>query len=166
MRDNITKKLVKTAVIAAIYTVLTVILAPISYGPVQFRISEILVLLAVIDPFYIVGLTVGCLIANIFGGYGLMDIVFGTVATFLSVTGIYLTGKYIRNKKLSLVLASLWPTIFNGLIIGWMLNIVADLPMVLSMIQVGIGEFVVVTLVGVPVFKLIENKYKDRLALQ
>ena len=166
MRDNITKKLVKTAVIAAIYTVLTVILAPISYGPVQFRISEILVLLAVIDPFYIVGLTVGCLIANIFGGYGLMDIVFGTVATFLSVTGVYLTGKYIRNKKLSLVLASLWPTIFNGLIIGWMLNIVADLPMVLSMIQVGVGEFVVVTLVGVPVFRLIENKYKDRLALE
>ena len=64
------------------------------------------------------------------------------------------------------MLASLWPTIFNGLIIGWMLNIVAGLPMVLSMIQVGIGEFVVVTLVGVPVFKLIENKYKDRLALQ
>lgn len=166
MRDNITKKLVKTAVIAAIYTILTVILAPISYGPVQFRISEILVLLAVIDPFYIVGLTVGCLIANIFGGYGLMDIVFGTVATFLSVTGVYLTGKYIRNKKISLVLASLWPTIFNGLIIGWMLNIVADLPMVLSMIQVGAGEFVVVTLVGVPVFRLIENKYKDRLALE
>lgn len=166
MRDNITRKLVKTAVIAAIYTILTVILAPISYGPVQFRISEILVLLAVIDPFYIVGLTVGCLIANIFGGYGLMDIVFGTVATFLSVTGVYLTGKYIRNKKISLVLASLWPTIFNGLIIGWMLNIVADLPMVLSMIQVGAGEFVVVTLVGVPIFRLIENKYKDRLALE
>ena len=166
MRDNITRKLVKTSVIAAIYTILTVILAPISYGPVQFRISEILVLLAVIDPFYIVGLTVGCLIANIFGGYGIMDIVFGTVATFLSVTGVYLTGKYIRNKKVSLVLASLWPTIFNGLIIGWMLNIVADLPMVLSMIQVGAGEFVVVTLVGVPVFRLIENKYRDRLALE
>lgn len=166
MRDNFTKKIVKTAVVAAIYTILTVILAPISYGPVQFRISEILVLLAVIDPFYIVGLTVGCLVANIFSGYGPMDIVFGTAATFLSVTGIYLTGKYIRNKKVNLVLASLWPTIFNGLIIGWMLNIVAGLPMVLSMIQVGIGEFVVVTLVGVPVFKLIENKYKDRLALQ
>lgn len=166
MRDNITRKLVKTAVVAAIYTILTVILAPISYGPVQFRISEVLVLLAAIDSIYIVGLTVGCLVANIFGGFGPMDIVFGTVATFLSVTGVYLTGKYIRNKKVSLVLASLWPTIFNGLIIGWMLNIVAGLPMVLSMIQVGIGEFVVVTLVGVPVFKLIENKYKDRLALQ
>lgn len=166
MKDNITKKLVKTAVVAAIYTILTVILAPISYGPVQFRISEILVLLAVIDPFYIVGLTVGCLVANIFGGYGPMDIVFGTVATFLSVTCVYLTGKYVRNKKVSLVLASIWPTIFNGLIIGWMLNIVAGLPMVLSMIQVGIGEFVVVTLVGVPVFRLIENKYRDRLALQ
>ncbi|VYT66356.1 QueT transporter family protein [Clostridium tertium] len=166
MRNNITKKLVKTAVIAAIYTILTIILIPISYGPIQFRISEILVLLAFIDPFYIIGLTLGCLLANIFGGYGPMDMIFGTLATFLSVTSIYLTGRYIKNRKISIVIASLWPTIFNGLIIGWMLNIVAGLPMVLSMLQVALGEFVVVTLVGIPVYKLIENKYKDRLLLQ
>ncbi|GAA0759294.1 MULTISPECIES: QueT transporter family protein [Clostridium] len=166
MKENITKKLVKAALVAAIYAALTIVLAPISYGPVQFRLSEVLVLLAFIDPFYIVGLTIGCLLANILGGLGIMDIVFGTLATFLSVSAISLTAKYIKSKKLSLIIASLWPTIFNGVIIGWMLNYVLGVPLVLTMLQVGIGEFVVVTVVGVPVFKLIQNKYKDRLALQ
>lgn len=166
MKENITKKLVKAALVTAIYAALTIVLAPISYGPVQFRLSEVLVLLAFIDPFYIVGLTIGCLLANILGGLGIMDIVFGTLATFLSVSAISLTAKYIKSKKLSLIIASLWPTIFNGVIIGWMLNYVLGVPLVLTMLQVGIGEFVVVTVVGVPVFKLIQNKYKDRLALQ
>ncbi|EOR20617.1 hypothetical protein A500_16190 [Clostridium sartagoforme AAU1] len=166
MKENITKKLVKAALVAAIYAALTIVLAPISYGPVQFRLSEVLVLLAFIDPFYIVGLTIGCLLANILGGLGIMDIIFGTLATFLSVSAISLTAKYIKSKKLSLIIASLWPTIFNGVIIGWMLNYVLGVPLVLTMLQVGIGEFVVVTVVGVPVFKLIQNKYKDRLALQ
>jgi len=166
LKENITKKLVKAALVAAIYAALTIVLAPISYGPVQFRLSEVLVLLAFIDPFYIVGLTIGCLLANILGGLGIMDIVFGTLATFLSVSAISLTAKYIKSKKLSLIIASLWPTIFNGVIIGWMLNYVLGVPLVLTMLQVGIGEFVVVTVVGVPVFKLIQNKYKDRLALQ
>ncbi|WP_291648103.1 QueT transporter family protein [Clostridium sp.] len=166
MKENITKKLVKAALVAAIYAALTIVLAPISYGPVQFRLSEILVLLAFIDPFYIGGLTLGCLLANILGGLGIMDIVFGTLATFLSVSSISITAKYIKSKKLSLIIASLWPTIFNGVIIGWMLNYVLAAPLVLTMLQVGVGEFVVVTVIGVPVFKLIENKYKGRIALQ
>ncbi len=166
MKENITKKIVKAALVAAIYAALTIVLAPISYGPVQFRLSEILVLLAFIDPFYIVGLTVGCLLANILGGLGPMDIVFGTLATFLSVFAISLTAKYIKSKNFSLIIASLWPTIFNGAIVGWMISVVAELPMIVTMLQVSIGEFVVVTVIGVPVFKLIQNKYKDRLALQ
>ena len=52
-------KIVKVAFIAALYTVFTIILAPISYGPIQFRLSEVLVLFAFIDPIYIIGLTLG-----------------------------------------------------------------------------------------------------------
>lgn len=157
--------LVKAALIAAIYAVLTIILAPISYGPIQFRISEILVLLAFINPTYIIGLTLGCLLSNIFGGYGLPDIIFGTLATFLSVSAISLTAKYMKDNMISLIIASLWPTIFNAIIIGWMLSVVIELPMLLTMIQVGVGEFVVVTLVGVPVFKFISDKYRSKLSL-
>lgn len=166
MKNNLTEKLVKTALIAAIYATLTIILAPISYGPLQFRISEILVLLAFIDPIYIVGLTLGCLLANMFGGYGLMDIVFGTLATFLSVSTISITAKFIKHRLTSLIISSLWPTIFNGIIIGWMLNYVLRVPLILTMLQVAIGEFVVVTLIGVPVFKIITDKYKNKLVTE
>ena len=75
MNKNLTKRIVVTGVIAAIYTILTIILAPISYGPIQFRISEIMMLLAFVDPIYIIGLTLGCFISNILGGFGILDII-------------------------------------------------------------------------------------------
>lgn len=159
--NNTVKRLVKTAIIAALYAVITLVLAPISYGPIQFRVSEIMVLLAFFDPFYIVGLTLGCFIANILGPNGLADIIFGTLATFISVYAVSITERFVKNKKTSLIIASLWPTIFNGVIIGWMLNYIYQFPLVLSIGEVAIGEFVVVTIVGVPIVRLLQNKYRS-----
>ena len=56
--------LAKISIVAALYVVITYAIAPISYGPVQVRISEVLVLLAFFDKKYIISLTIGCLIAN------------------------------------------------------------------------------------------------------
>lgn len=165
MEKNISQKLVKMAIVAALYTVLTVMLAPISYGVIQFRVSEVMVLLAFFDPLYIGGLTLGCLISNIFGGNGPMDIIFGTFATFLSVTSISLTAKIFSNNKFSLILASLWPVLFNSIIIGWMLNVVAGAPLILAIIEVGISEFIIVSIIGVPLALLLRNKYGNTLNL-
>lgn len=160
MNNNTTvQRLVKTGLIAALYAVITLILAPISYGAIQFRVSEIMVLLAFFDPLYIVGLTIGCFIANILGPNGVLDVIFGTLATFISVYAISITEKIVKNKKVSLLTASLWPTIFNGLIIGGMLSYIYQLPLILSIGEVAVGEFVVVTIVGVPAINLIQNKY-------
>lgn len=161
--EKTVERLVRTAIIAAIYAVITLCLAPISYGAVQFRVSEIMVLLAFFDPFYIGGLTLGCFIANLLGPNGLPDVIFGTIATFISVYAISFTAKYIKNNSIALIIASLWPTIFNGLIIGWELNYLYQLPIILSMLEVAAGEIVVVTIVGVPVIKLLKNKYKRLL---
>ncbi|AYE32984.1 MAG: QueT transporter family protein [Clostridium septicum] len=165
MKNTLTKRLVKTAIIAALYAILTIILAPISYGPIQFRLSEVMVLLAFFDPFYIGGLTLGCLLSNILGGYGVMDIVFGTIATFMSVSSISLTAKFLKQNKFSLLIASLWPTLFNGVIIGWMLNFVLGVPIFITMLQVAIGEFVVVTILGVSIAIIIKRKYGNKLSL-
>lgn len=159
MKNNTTKRLVRTAIIAALYAVITLVLAPISYGNLQFRISEIMVLIAFFDPFYIGGLTLGCFIANMLGPNGLPDMIFGTLATFISVYAISITGRYLKNNTFALLITSLWPTIFNGIIIGWELNCIAQLPLLLTMVQVAFGEFVVVTIIGVPVMNLIKNKY-------
>ena len=149
-----TNRIVKTAIVASIYAALTVGLNPISYGAVQFRLSEVLVLLAFVNADYIVGLTIGCLIANLLGPYGLADIICGTFATFVSAYLIYVTPKFIKSKY-AIWVASLWPVLINALIIGLMLNVF----FILSMLQVGIGEFGVVTIIGVPLFKIISSKY-------
>ncbi|EPZ59441.1 queT transporter family protein [[Clostridium] sordellii ATCC 9714] len=90
---------------------------------------------------------------------GAPDIVFGTTATFLSVYAIYLTGKVMKGKKYAILIASIWPTLINAVIIGFMLNIFVGMPLILSMIQVGFGEFVVITIIGVPLYKIIGKKY-------
>lgn len=164
MKNNTTKRIVRTAVIAALYAVFTLVLAPMSYGNVQFRISEIMVLLAFFDPFYIGGLTLGCFIANVLGPNGIVDAIFGTIATFVSVYAISLTGRIIKNDRIALAIASLWPTIFNGIIIGWELNYLYQLPLILSMLEVAAGEIVVVSIIGVPVMTLIKEKYSKVLA--
>lgn len=82
--------LAQSAMIAAIYVVLTVILAPFSYGEVQVRVSEALTILPVFTPAAIPGLFVGCLISNILGGCILPDIIFGSIATLLGACFTYL----------------------------------------------------------------------------
>ena len=153
-----TDRIVKTAIVAAIYAALTIGLSPLSYGPIQFRLSEVLILLAFVNSDYIVGLTIGCLIANLLGPYGLADIAFGTFATLVSAYLVNVTPKLIKNKY-AIWVASLWLVLANAVIVGLMLNIFFKLPFLLCMLEVGIGEFGVVTVVGVPLFKLLLSKY-------
>ena len=158
-----TNFIVKTAAVAAIYTVVTLGLAFMSYGNIQFRVSEIMTLLAFFDPTYIGGLTLGCFLANLLGPNGLPDALIGTPATLISVIAIAITGKITKQSKIGLIIASLWPTLFNGLIIGYLLHKMFNLPIFLTMLEVAVGEFVVITLIGVPVFLLLLNKYKHLL---
>ena len=79
-----TKYLTHAAIIAAVYVVLTIIFAPISYGQVQVRISEALTVLPYFTPAAIPGLFIGCIIANIYGGAGIIDIIFGSLATLFA----------------------------------------------------------------------------------
>lgn len=147
-----TKKLVKIAIVAALYFVLTVGLAPISYGSIQFRVSEVMTLLAFIDPLYIPGLVLGTVLANLFSPLGFIDVIFGSIATFLSVVMV--------SRSKNIYIASIWPSIINGIIIGIVLMFAFGVPLLLGMAQVAAGEFVVVSIVGVIIFKfgILNNK--------
>lgn len=162
MRQN-TKKLTTLGLVAALYAVITLALSGISYGSIQFRMAEVMVLLPLLGKEYILALTIGCFLANVVGPYGVPDIIFGTLATFISTYLVYLTGKTMKDKKGHLLIASLWPTIVNAIIIGIMLNKFLGFPLILSMLQVGFGQFVVITIIGVPLFNMIERKYGKRL---
>lgn len=154
-----TKNIVTVGLVAAIYAVLTVFLAPISYGPIQFRLSEVLNLLAFVNPVFAPGIVLGCFIANLFSPLGMMDVIFGTTATLISVMMI------VRAKKLWV--ASLWPVVFNGLIIGAELQYAFQVPFLIGAFQVALGEFVVVTILGVPLFSaLLKNTAFAKYAQQ
>ncbi|WP_455538421.1 QueT transporter family protein [Terrisporobacter sp.] len=157
------RKIVIIGLIAAIYAVVTLTFGVISYGPIQFRVSELLMFLTLFGKEYIVALTLGCFLANIIGPFGVPDIIFGTLATLISAILMYYTPKLIKNNRYMLFVASLWPTIVNALIVGWELNKFVGLPFVLSAIEVAFGEFVVVTIIGLPLFKVVNNKYGSKI---
>lgn len=160
---NKNNKIAKVGLIAALYTVVTLALGFISYSQIQFRISEMLMFLALFGKEYIIALTLGCFLANVLGPFGVPDIIFGTLATLISGILVYYTPKLLKNNKYTLFIASLWPTIINALIIGWELYKFFGVPFALAAVQVGFGEFVVITIVGLPVFKMVNNKYGNRI---
>lgn len=150
--NDVQKWLLRNAILAALYAVLTLILTPISYGPVQVRLSEVLTLLAFYNKRWVPGLTLGCLLANIGSPFGLTDMVIGTLATFLAVLPMH--------KARNLYKASLLPVLTNGVLIGGELYYLAALPpetggfgIMASMMYVAVGEWLSVTIVGQLVFR-------------
>ena len=150
-----TRSLVVSALIAGAYLVLTILLAPISYGPVQFRVSEALTLLPLIFPQAVPGLFVGCLLANIFGGYGAVDIIFGSLATLIAALLTRCIGTYVKGKTLKLLLGALPPVIVNAVIIGAMLSFVGTNRIDTALFilyggQIFLGQAGVLYILGIP----------------
>lgn len=142
-------RIVKLAAVAAIYVVLTYALGFMSYGNIQFRVAEALMLLCFYKKDYGISLTVGCFIANIFSPMMLMDMVFGTLATVLAVLLIYISP--------NIYVASLAPVLTNAVIVGIELTISFNTPFWINALEVAAGEFVCVCIVGVIVFKILEK---------
>ena len=155
------RRLVRCAVIAAVYVVVCLVLAPFSYGAVQVRVAEALCLLPVFRAEYIVGVTLGCFLANLLGST-VVDVVFGTLATLLACLVTYKL-RDIRVKGLAIP-ASLPPVVFNMIIVGafeitFFFSDGAPTAMlaVFNAVTVGIGELISCTILGVALVKLIES---------
>lgn len=146
------RALARGAVIAALYTALTLLLAPLSYGEVQIRFSEALTLLPVLLPEAVPALAVGCLLSNILGGCTIFDIVFGTLATLLAA----LCTRRLRDH---LALAALMPVLFNGVIVGAVVHFgyAPVIPLPLCMLSVAAGEAVACLLVGPLAIRLLRR---------
>lgn len=138
-RQLSTRSLCLSAIIAALYAALTLMLPILSYGAWQCRLSEALTLLPLVLPQSIPGLFIGCLVANLLSPVGIWDVLFGSLATLLGAIGTY----KLRSRPL---LAAACPVISNGLIVGIMLSIVYSLPATLTIIQVAAGELLAVIL--------------------
>ncbi|MFR2458268.1 MAG: QueT transporter family protein [Christensenellales bacterium] len=151
--------IVRSAVIAALYAALTLALYPISFGAVQFRVSEALTLLPIVMPEAIPGLFVGCLVSNLIGSATPWDIIFGSLATLIAAILTYATR---RNK----ILAAFWPVLCNTVIVGLVLALTLDLPVFLTMGEVGLGELAVVYTVGMAMLAALKRVPKKLLGGQ
>ena len=157
------KRLVRCAVIAALYVVLCLVLQPFSYGAVQVRVAEAFCLLPVFGTEYIIGVTLGCFLANLLGST-VIDVIFGTLATLLACLVTYKL-RNVRFKGLAIA-ASLPPVLFNAVIIGIEIAVMFPDPTssspiwlacITNGISVGIGELISCTVLGVVLVKLIES---------
>jgi uncharacterized membrane protein len=141
--------LLRGALLAGLYVALTMLFQPISFGVVQFRISEILTVLPFFLPEAIPGLFVGCVISNLLGGNGPLDVIFGSLATLLAA---YLTFR-CRKKWL----APLPPVLVNAVIVGAVLHFTLSWPLIASMLSVGLGQLVVCYVGGLPLLYLLDR---------
>ena len=181
-----TQRIVRVAVIAAAYAALTLIallfLGSLAWGPVQFRVSEALCVLALFTPEAIPGLALGCAIANVAnivlsgtGMLGMLDVVFGTLATAL---GAWFTWRNRRHPALAL----LGPVIANALIVPAYLplmlqgigfytipftNIALDgaypAMYLFGLVATGAGEAVVMYVLGLPLFRALSRTSFPRM---
>lgn len=168
MKNKRVMYVTQAAIIAALYAVLTIgqntLLPGTASAAVQFRVAEVLTVLAVYTPAAIPGLTIGCVIANISSvtaGLGFYDMIFGSLASLLAAITMYL----LRNVRIKNIpfLALLMPALFNGIIVGLEIAIFfLDSGFTLTgfLISggcVALGELVVLLVLGIP-FCILLNK--------
>lgn len=150
-----TRSLTKVGVIAALYAVLTMVVAPISYGPMQIRISEALCVLPYFTSAAVPGLFIGCIIANGFGlilgsSLGLMDIIVGSLTTLAAA---WLTRRIRFRPLVPLPAAAL-----NAVTVPWTLSVMLGLPYWVNVLWVGAGQLIACYGIGYPLLLLLDRK--------
>ena len=157
MRDQKLLFIVQAAAIAAIYVVLLLVFAPISFGEVQIRFAEALTVLPYFTPAAIPGLFVGCLLGNFLGGAILPDIIFGSLTTLVAAFVSY----RLRKRKYLVVLP---PIIGNALVMPFVLyyGYGTNLPIPFMMLTVAAGEIISCGVIGT-VILLALDRYKNTI---
>lgn len=149
--------LTKAAAVAALYIVLTMVFAAVSYGPVQFRFSEGLNNLVPFNKRYIIAITVACFITNITSPNGAIDMVVGTFETLINLVTIYLVTKRMKSVAAKMVASVLIGT-FYMFIIGFEIAFIAPgafWPTFWSTwLTAGIGEFVTMTIGAIVLYMI------------
>lgn len=164
-----TQNITHAAIIGAVYAALTIFLAPISFGPVQVRLAEALTVLPFLFPQSLWGLWIGCLIANIYGGLGPIDIFGGSALTLLAALSTF----YLRRFKKP-ILAPLPPVLFNAFGVSAYLHFLVAPPEItffgldrlpvywLFVITIGFGEFVACYGLGYPLLLTLQKRFAGK----
>lgn len=147
----------RTAVLAALYALLTIALPVLSYGPVQFRAAESMTLLPILFVEAVPGLALGCLIANLFSPYGWYDMVFGTISTLLAavLTRFIATRKNLfkKNNELMPIVASFPPIFINAIILPFIWYLfMGDAGYFINLWMILASQSAVIFILGLPLY--------------
>lgn len=151
------KFLATSAIIAALYIAITMLVAPISFGQVQFRIAEIFNHLVAFNPRYMVGVVLGVFISNfLFSSVGPLDLLFGVGHTVITLGIFILICKFVKNIWARLIINTFLFT-FTMFIIAFQLHLVQEFPFWETWLFVALGEFVVLA-IGAPIMYALNNR--------
>lgn len=165
MKKTKTRTIVRCALIASLYTAVSLVLAPIAFGAVQARVSEAFTLLPVLVPDAVVGVTLGCFLTNLVGVFtganvlGALDIVFGTAAT---LTAALCTRRlaHVRLRGLP-VAAAVPPVLINAVVVGaelaWAFGPRTFAGFLLQAGGVALGQLFSCFALGLPLVRIIEK---------
>lgn len=156
MKKN-TNSLVMNAILAAMYVVVTAVIAPFGFTNVQFRVSELFNHLVVFNKKYFYGIALGVFIANLlFSPMKAYDLTLGVGHTILSLLITMFICKYVKNLYAKLVINAL---VFTGMswIIALELKLAFEAPFWFTYLTVGLGELVVL-LVAIPLVIALNKK--------
>ncbi|MGE8034445.1 QueT transporter family protein [Lysinibacillus sp. NPDC093692] len=156
-RTSVTE-LTKTALVAALYVAVTVLLSVISFGAVQLRLSEMFNYLALYNKRYVVAVTLGVVLANFMSPTWILDVPIGGIATFLVLVLCRRLTKNITNDLVKMVITALIFAISMFTVAG-QLTILYDFPFWATWFTVGIGELLSMTVGGMTIYLL--NKKID-----
>ena len=138
--------------IAALYAAATVLLGDYGYSWIQVRISEALTPLPYLFGLpAVIGLTLGCIIANIFSPVGLPDLIFGPVLTLIAAA---LSWRFNFGKKL---IACIYPVVVNAFGVSAYVAGFYGVPYEISVLTIGVGELIAAILLGYPLLRAIER---------
>ncbi|MEM0377767.1 MAG: QueT transporter family protein [Thermosphaera sp.] len=154
---------VKSMVIAAIYTALTVLLGMLSYGELQFRLSDAMIILPLLPRLgieAIIGLTVGGFLGNITSPFQPWDLIFGPITNFFASLVVYLVGRKVRsNLTVKHAIGSITASVIIAVMVGFFeLHLVYELPLI-TVAYVLISELIVIGVVGYMVLRSLERYF-------
>ena len=152
------KQIALAGLIAAVYALLSLVLMPISFGVYQIRVAEALTILPFLTGSAIPGLFIGCLLSNIFGGMGWVDIVFGSLITLLAALATYAISRKFKNSKFGLYLAPLPPVIFNAFGVSIYLAPLLGYNYWFSVQMIGFGQLISCYIIGLPLLILLKKR--------
>lgn len=158
------KFLSTSGIIAALYIVVSLLIAPFSFGAIQLRIGEMLNHLIVFNKKYIYAIVIGVFITNLFSPNGPLDLVFGVGQTLISLALTILSARYIK----SLVKRMIFNTVvftFMMWLIAWELNILFELPFGYTWLTVAVGEAIVMA-IGIPIMLLLNKRLNFNKMIQ